>query len=135
MLGPEFSRIIPENLWIFGNNPGMHELAIARNLLRQVLEVSEQEKLVRVRLVALKAGVLRQIVAETLSEAFAFLALGTVARGAKVRLAEIPARVRCRACGKEEEGFLASCPSCRSAEIELAAGRELFIDYIEGDRK
>jgi len=116
------------------NNSEMHELAIADNLLRQVKGIVREERLVSLRAIALKVGALRQIVPETLKEAFASLAAGTVAAGAKIEIETIPPRVHCRDCGKEEEGFLAACPSCQSIGIDLIAGRELFIDYIEGDR-
>ena len=116
------------------NNSEMHELSIAENLLRQVKGIVRGERLVGVFAIALKVGALRQIVPETLQEAFASLAAGTAAAGAKIEIETIPPRVRCRDCGKEKDGFLAACPSCKSVRIDLIAGRELFIDYIEGDR-
>jgi hydrogenase nickel incorporation protein HypA/HybF len=113
----------------------MHELAIAENLIRQLRGVLTREKLIRVRTVALKVGVLRQIVPETLREAFSLLADSTPVRGAKLRIDTVGVRVRCRDCGKEAEGFIAACPSCRSGNIDIVAGKELFIDFIDGDRK
>lgn len=113
----------------------MHELAIAENLIRQVKSAAAKERLVRVRTVALKAGVLRQIVPETLRSAFSLLADETSARGAKLRIEKVEVRVRCRDCGQEAVGFIAACPSCRGGDIDIVAGKELFIDFIEGDRK
>lgn len=112
----------------------MHELAIAGSLVRQVESVAKRERLIRVRRVALKVGVLRQVVSGTLRDAFSLLTDKTAARGAKLKIETVAVRVRCRDCGKEAEGFLASCPSCRGSGIEIVAGRELFIEHIEGDR-
>jgi Zn finger protein HypA/HybF involved in hydrogenase expression len=45
-----------------------------------------------------------------------------------------PARVRCRACGREEEYSTeapASCPVCGAGEREVTGGHELEVSGVE----
>jgi hydrogenase nickel incorporation protein HypA/HybF len=85
--------------------------------------------------VELKVGHLRQVVPSALEFAFTLLTDGTELEGAELVLEEIPARVRCRACGAAStiEWFPLQCASCRGLDVELVAGEELLVDALELD--
>ena len=41
--------------------------------------------------------------------------------------------IKCRKCGHvfPPEGFYWSCPECQAFEVEITAGKELYIESIE----
>jgi len=114
----------------------MHEWAIAENLVRQLAEIKEREKLENISRVSIKLGILRQVVNETLEEAFEMQARGTPAEGTELEIVDIPLKVKCGACGYEREvkNLISSCPVCGNREIEIIAGKELYIDYVEAEK-
>ena len=115
----------------------MHEWAIAENINRQLLEAVEDKGLIRVEKVVLRIGELRQIVPETLKEAFHFLNRETVLAGAELEMEILPLRLRCGACGEvtPDGKFTDRCPRCGKRDFTVISGRELYIDYLEGEKE
>ncbi len=114
----------------------MHEWAIAESLVEQVVEIGRKEGLETVSKVSLKIGVLRQIVEETLRDAFRMTAEGVLAPPPTLEVTVEPLRLKCRRCGSEGdgEGFLFRCAQCGSGEVDILTGKELYIDYLEGEK-
>lgn len=114
----------------------MHEWAIAESLVDQVVEIGRKEGLETVSKVSLKIGILRQVVIETLKDAFQMSAEGVLTPPPTLEVAVEPLRLKCRRCGSEGdgEGFLFRCADCESAEVDILTGKELYIDYVEGER-
>ena len=108
----------------------MHELAIADAVVRIASEHARGRRVVVVRAAA---GHLRQVVPDTLAFAFELVALGTPVEGARLELREVPARVRCRACGAEcaQDGFPLACRACGGLDVEVTAGEELLVEELE----
>ncbi|MFH1037438.1 MAG: hydrogenase maturation nickel metallochaperone HypA [PVC group bacterium] len=115
----------------------MHEWAIADNLVRLVTEAARKENLAAVSRVVIKVGALRQVIPETLETAFEMLAGETEIAGARLVTETVPLEVRCRSCGETtaEGGILFTCAHCAGGDLEILSGKELYIDYIEGERK
>jgi hydrogenase nickel incorporation protein HypA/HybF len=108
----------------------MHELSIATAVLNTALKHSGDR---RVTLVNVRVGRLRQIVPHSLEFYFEIVARDTVCEGAELELVEIDVRLQCRDCGQgwSPEVPVFRCLGCGSANVEVVAGEELEIDYIE----
>jgi hydrogenase nickel incorporation protein HypA/HybF len=108
----------------------MHELAIAEG----IVDVAQRHAGGRrVYAVDVTVGHLRQVVPAALEFAFELVAAGTALEGAELRLDEVPAAGRCRACGCESalEGFPLACAACHSVDMDVTAGEELRVDSLE----
>ena len=114
----------------------MHEWTIADNLVRLVEEAARREGLMEVSAVYVRVGALRQVIPETLRTAFSRLIGETGFAGAELKIEEVPLSVKCRACGSEKAGddLAFTCGGCGSTDLDILAGDELFIDYLEGEQ-
>ena len=114
----------------------MHEMTVAHGLLTILEERAKAHGIVRVTRVRLKIGRLRGIETRQLCAAFEVLAEGSIAEGAPLEVEEVAAHARCNACGTEWRlaGYRFECPKCQSADAEILAGRELFIESFDGER-
>lgn len=110
----------------------MHEMAIAEELIRQVLEVAERASAVAVDEVDVDCGLMRGIVPEALDAAFAALAQGTLAQGAVLRQRERPIVALCNACGVRFEARVDwyQCPTCREADVEVVEGDDIILAAV-----
>jgi hydrogenase nickel incorporation protein HypA/HybF len=115
----------------------MHEWSIADNLVKLVVKAVEREGLVSVSRVVIQVGVLRQVIPESLDMAFSFLAGETSVAGAALEIEMVPLKARCRDCGVEisEGEFVFICPACGGFDLDILSGKELYIDYIEGEKR
>jgi hydrogenase nickel incorporation protein HypA/HybF len=107
----------------------MHELSIADAIVRIACVHADGR---RIESVEVKVGHLRQVVPDALEFAFALVAEGTEAGGARLELQEVPAAGVCRVCGSESElpGFPLACAACGSLDVELVRGEELLVDAL-----
>ena len=114
----------------------MHELAIADSVVRIADRHADGRQ---VKKVYLKVGHLRQVVPSALTFSFDLVAQGTSVEGAELALEEVPAKGKCRACGAESQlkSFPLQCAACRSLDLEIVAGEELYVESLEmeEDRK
>jgi len=110
----------------------MHEMSIAVELVRQLETLAAERDIARIEAVDVAAGVLRQIVPEALQTAFAVIAEGTCAAGAQLNLEIVPARVKCRRCGREFalEGDAYFCERCGEADVEIVAGNDILLTSV-----
>jgi hydrogenase nickel incorporation protein HypA/HybF len=108
----------------------MHELALAEAVVAIAEEHARGRRVARVEL---EVGGLRQVVPQALSFSFALVAAGTAAAGAELAIEEVPASVRCRACGgrSEVEAFPFACARCGSLDVDVAGGDELRVVALE----
>jgi len=112
----------------------MHELSIASAVLNTALRHAEERP---VTVVSMRVGRLRQVVPDSLQFYFEIVARDTVCEGARLELREIEARLRCADCAQEWEPAIPAfrCPRCESAAVEVIAGEELEVEYIEVDEQ
>jgi hydrogenase nickel incorporation protein HypA/HybF len=108
----------------------MHELSVASAVLNTAIKHADGR---RVKLVSVQAGALRQVVPESLRFYWEIVARDTACEGAALELVEVAARLRCRDCDRRWSPELPvfRCPGCGGAGVEVAAGEELSVDYIE----
>ena len=108
----------------------MHELSVATAVLNTAIKHADGR---RVTLVSVQVGALRQVVPESLRFYWGIVARDTACEGAALELESVAARLRCRDCRREwsPELPLFRCPDCDGSDVEVAAGEELSVDYIE----
>jgi hydrogenase nickel incorporation protein HypA/HybF len=108
----------------------MHELSIAQS----IVAVAERHAAGRtVTAVEVKVGHIRQVVPSALEFAFELSTKETCLEGAALRIEEVPAAGRCRACRAESvfEQFPLACSACGGLDVEITAGEELLLDSLE----
>lgn len=112
----------------------MHELSIATAVLNTALKHADDRHVTTVRL---RAGTMRQVVGESLIFYWEIVARDTPCEGSTLELEQIEARLRCRACERHWSPQIPAfrCPDCGSADVEVVAGDELEVDYIEVEQE
>lgn len=113
----------------------MHEIRIAEDLAKIVLDTARENGLSEVSSVNVSFGRMIQIVPEIFRFAFAATVKETIAENALVSIEILPIKLKCIMCGAEsgmdEENF--KCQTCGSTDLEILQGKELFIKSIEGE--
>lgn len=111
----------------------MHESSMAMSILQIVTEEARKACSGNVVEVRLCVGELAGVEEVTLTACFQMLAEGTMAHQARLAIKRIPATGVCLACGAQvrRQGRTMRCPSCETASIRLATGRELYVEGIE----
>jgi hydrogenase nickel incorporation protein HypA/HybF len=94
------------------------------------LKKVQPARLVRTRIVA---GQLHQIVPASLTLAYKVLTEGTPAAGSRLSIRRVPITAECLQCHWRGaiRGALFACGKCKSGDIEITGGRELYLDSIE----
>jgi hydrogenase nickel incorporation protein HypA/HybF len=113
----------------------MHELRIAEDLSGIVLEAAMNEKLGKVTKVNITFGELVQIVPDIFEIAFNESVKGTLAEGSELNIEIIKVKMKCKNCRKEFRisGNIFACKYCKSTDLEIINGKEIFIKSIEGE--
>jgi hydrogenase nickel incorporation protein HypA/HybF len=111
----------------------MHELSIVASLFEILEEKSREQRAQKIVLVKLKIGKLSGVVSEFLQTAFDAYKRETLASEAILEIEEIPLRIKCQTCQAEfiREDFIFICPLCKSTELKILSGTELFLEKIE----
>lgn len=113
----------------------MHELKIAEDLSVIVLDAANKAMLGKVTKVNITFGQMIQIVPDIFEFAFRECVRETIAENAEIDIEIKQVKMKCRGCGKDfhvtENRFV--CNNCRSTDLEIISGKELFIKSIEGE--
>jgi hydrogenase nickel incorporation protein HypA/HybF len=124
----------------------MHEFSISSEIVRTVLEEAEKNRGKKVLSVQLEIGELTLLNQEQVTFWIQELFKGSVAEGARVRVKEIQARIKCESCGYKGRNILAqnknvlqhftalSCPKCGSFQIKIEKGQECTLRRIQALR-
>jgi len=102
-------------------------------MLDLVLEQAEKAGAREVGKINLVIGEMTGVVEECVQFYFDFLSKGTTADGAALCFKMVPTTARCRGCDKlfELKEFDWTCPYCQGNDMEIVAGKELFVESIE----
>lgn len=113
----------------------MHELSIARTIVREVTAFGRRNPGTRVRAVRVRVGALRAIDPVSLRYCYEASAIGTPAEGSRLSVDIVPIEATCRACRTRftVESLVFICPKCGGAECDTAGGEELLLDWVELD--
>jgi hydrogenase nickel incorporation protein HypA/HybF len=111
----------------------MHELAITQSMLNLVLEQAEKAGAMEVGRINLVIGEMSGVVEECVKFYFDFISKGTLAEKAALSFLMVPTMARCRDCNEsfELKEFDWACPYCQGNNMEIVAGKELFLESIE----
>jgi len=110
----------------------MHEIGIATEIISIVEKEASQRGLDGIKEIKLKIGSLAGIDPEALKFGFEAATADTRLANARLNIQWLPARGKCRVCGREFEidDLVFLCPHCESADVELIQGEELDIVHI-----
>lgn len=112
----------------------MHEMSIAVEVVRRVIEAAREHRMTRVERVEVEVGVMRQVVPEALQLAFESAVEGTLAEGARLSVREERVVAVCRACEclflPEVDTYV--CPRCDQADARIVAGNDMILRSVEG---
>lgn len=113
----------------------MHELSLARELVRMAEQAARDAGAVSVGTVRVRVGVLRQIDELLLHEAFAAARTDTCCAGASLDLLVSEITARCPACGATfaVHDWCWRCPHCRAEGEPLPGGDELELVSIDAE--
>jgi hydrogenase nickel incorporation protein HypA/HybF len=111
----------------------VHELGLCEGVVKAVRARAGGRPVAKV---VLRVGAAHAVDERSLRQAFELVAAGTEAEGASLLLTTVPIQVSCAACGAAASSTdpLAVCPSCGSAEVELAGGDELILESLTYSR-
>ena len=113
----------------------MHELAIMARVLDVALEYAEADQAEKITAINLEIGAISGIVPRFAQMFFDYISKGTIAENAIIRIASIPAKVACRACGLEADmgppGHTYACLECGSKNMQIVSGRGYRVASIE----
>ncbi len=111
----------------------MHEFAITESLLSIVLEKAREVNARKVTRVDLLVGRLTGYVPECIQLQFDILSHGTEAFGASLAFHQPSTRLHCRRCNLDysTDSQDITCPECRTLEIDILSGSELYIESID----
>ncbi len=112
----------------------MHELAIARGILVEVLEVAQEAGAGRITAIELVSGDFSSLAEESLQFSFDMLSGGTQAEGAVLRFRRAEDTVTCGHCGHQAAAGLplhSACPHCGSPRLQVIGGEDLYVASIE----
>jgi hydrogenase nickel incorporation protein HypA/HybF len=113
----------------------MHELSIAQTIYEYAVEKMDEYPGCVVRRIGLQIGRLSDVVPEALQFGFDAIKQDTSLAATDLSIETIPAKGKCRSCHKEfvVEDFKFICPECESTQVDVLAGQELYISYLELD--
>ena len=114
----------------------MHELSIMEGVVELLRKNATEHGINKVSRVKLIIGKLTMAQPDSLQFAFQALSQDELLGEAILEIEERGIRCTCRECKEEfnvDDSFFFSCPACSCREVEIIQGRELFLDYFEGD--
>ncbi len=114
----------------------MHELPIVQSMFDICVKHATANSAKKIIAVNLKVGEVSDLQDEWIQRYFDFLAKGTVAEGAKLKIERVPLVVRCKKCAESfpvniRETLKAECPKCKATEFAYVSGREYTVDSME----
>jgi len=112
----------------------MHEMAIVDNMMQVAESEAKTHQLRTVEKVKIIIGELSGVVPEILQTCWQMAAENTILDNAVLELEKKPAIALCRQCEAHfnfKENFL--CPHCNGGVERIISGKELYIDFIEGE--
>ncbi|MEQ8175374.1 MAG: hydrogenase maturation nickel metallochaperone HypA [Syntrophomonadaceae bacterium] len=114
----------------------MHELSLMTSVIETVRQGALDNNIARVKKVKLVIGKLSQALPDSLQFAFSVLSADEMFCDAVLEIEEKEIACLCPDCQtqftvQDEYSFI--CPNCQGLKVDIISGRELFIDYFEGD--
>ena len=111
----------------------MHEMSVCNELLAQVRASAVQHGARSVGAITVRIGVLSGVEPDLLERAFTVASAGDYTDTARLVIETVGVRIRCRACGNENEAAANRllCDACGAYAVDLVGGDELLLASIE----
>ncbi len=111
----------------------MHEHGIVQGMLQAALDQAAQHNAKKITTFNLEISALVDESEDSLRFYFETLTPGTIAEGARVEIARVPAPSRCLNCGKEfsRASLDMVCPQCSSARVATQPHDEFRLVSID----
>jgi hydrogenase nickel incorporation protein HypA/HybF len=111
----------------------VHDLAVCRSVLQQVLQVTASAGGGRVGRIRLRIGPLAGVEPSLLCSAFPLVAAGTPCDRAMIAIEGAPVRVRCDSCAltSDVRPNRLLCARCGAWRVKLVSGDEMLLVGIE----
>jgi len=111
----------------------MHELPIARSIVDTVQRRLPAGEKRCVKSVTVRLGEFTRLLPDSLELCFELASEGTSVQGARLEVRRVPIRCRCMSCGSgfESGRFVAVCPVCGNAGVDLLSGNEIDVVAFE----
>jgi len=116
----------------------MHEFSIMESVLNTVKASAEANRIIKIKKVKIIIGQMAMVVPDSMQFAFEALCNDNELLFKEAEL-EIEERAVCCLCGNCGNSFSPPdmytfiCPCCQSSQIDIIGGRELYLDYYEGE--
>jgi hydrogenase nickel incorporation protein HypA/HybF len=115
----------------------MHEFSLIESVLEKVRDSARQNNIKKINRVKLVVGKLSMALPDSMQFAFDAIA-GTeeLFRDAVLEIEEREPVCNCPQCRQPfpmADSYSFFCPRCGSTGIEIIQGRELYLDYYEGE--
>jgi hydrogenase nickel incorporation protein HypA/HybF len=111
----------------------MHEASITESMLSLAVEKAEEAKATKIASINLIVGELSGVVPDCVQFYFDVMSKNTIADGAKLNFETKPTQIRCRKCDiiftPADHKWI--CPQCNETSVEIASGRECYMESIE----
>ncbi|MBP8819715.1 MAG: hydrogenase maturation nickel metallochaperone HypA [Syntrophomonadaceae bacterium] len=114
----------------------MHELSIIQSVVDTVRDSAEKNGLKRVNKVKLVIGKLTMALPDSLQFAFEAVIVDEMFKNAVLEIEERDVTCECNSCQHRfvvDDAYCFICPNCGHDRVDIIGGRELYIDYFEGD--
>ncbi|MDD3890073.1 MAG: hydrogenase maturation nickel metallochaperone HypA [Syntrophomonadaceae bacterium] len=114
----------------------MHELSIVEGVMTMVRENARQCNIKKVNKLQLVIGKLTMVLPDSLQFCFQALSQDEFFRDAILEIEQREILIKCAKCEEQfvpEDVYGYICPACGAAEVEIVQGRELYLDYYEGE--
>jgi len=113
----------------------MHEFSIAESIIQKALVEAEKYHAKRICTLGIRLGKASHIEPESLEFCLRTVAKGTIAENTQVEITLLELTARCRKCGHRFtfQGDESVCPSCKSENLEILTGNEVFLESLEVD--
>lgn len=115
----------------------MHELGIAQDFMKVILQQAKEHNLTAVTRITMVLGEASGIERDFLNHSLKDHTLpGTIAANAEIEYVIVKLNARCTACGKPVTTAMIkdlACPFCGSPSLEITAGKEAYVQSIEGE--
>ena len=111
----------------------MHELAITQSVMKIALKTAQENGAKRIKTIRLQLGDYSDVMPEYVEKYFDLVSRDTIACGAHIEAYRVRARIRCEACGAENEieRGRGRCPICGSDTIKMLSGTQCLVESIE----
>lgn len=112
----------------------MHELPVTQGILQVALDSAQQHGAQSITDIRLVIGAMSSIVDDSVQFYFDILSRETPAAGARLHFRRNPAIATCWSCRHQFEvtpPLAAECPVCGSAQLQVAGGRDFYVESIE----